>query len=133
MAVEKEPEKEAGKAAEFVKRYWPHALIVSGTAGALVWLTARYLKEKKSRTISEKNALTLVEEEAESTRDNTVVLLETGASLGKLASKEEITEATDTIAKNVNDMNSKEILDAIRQLAIQEYERRNKAKPALDS
>jgi len=79
------------KTGEFIKKNWPIALVIAGSAGAIgaaVWLTARYLREKEKRNDLDDQALRLIESEVEVTSDPTVVLLETGTYLGQITGHE---------------------------------------------
>jgi predicted RND superfamily exporter protein len=102
---------------EFVKKNWPYALIIGGTVvGAAIWITARYLKEKKPKTSEAYINLKQVEDEVEASRDKTAVLLETGSHLGKIAG-DDLEEATKDLKAHIQDMSAHEILDVLRDLS----------------
>jgi len=96
----------------FVENNWPMALAVagdSGSIGAAIWLTARFLRENNNWEDNRDEELELVEIEVSLPRDRTIVVLETGMYLRKIAGKEageavellaeqsEITEASEAL------------------------------------
>lgn len=114
-------EKEGGgseKTRKFIDTYWSKALIVAGAAGAIgaaVWLTARYLREKKKREAREDNALELVENEVGAGNAPSTVLLETGTYLGEVSGGE-AKSALIELAREMDDTQAKEALELLRKV-----------------
>ena len=114
-----------GKTKEFIKKNWPIALAVSGAAGvvgATVWLTARYLRNKKQREIQIDAVLKGVEDEIEATSDGTVAMLETGTYLGEIAGEEGLI-ATDELADQADDPETKAALKMLKEVIVQNKRR----------
>lgn len=93
------------KVARFVKKNWPIAVGIVGAAGvvgAAVWLTTKYLREKRNGDARYNQALKQIGEEVTSVMNEPAALLESGAYLGRVAGAEgakaveELAEGTET-------------------------------------
>lgn len=103
---------------KFTEKYWPTALAVAGAAGAIgaaIWLTARYLREKKTRHGNQEIALKNIESEVESTEDAAVVLLETGTYLGDVTG-DEGRKALMDLASQMDDKQAIEALELLKEV-----------------
>lgn len=127
--IEGEPQSEsADKTREFVKKNWPIALVVTGTVvGAAVWLTARYLRKKKEREMSMDRNLEQIENEATTSQDPTVTLLENGTFLGSVAG-EEVNDATIELEKHLENTEEREAIKTLGQIASIETKNRSRNK-----
>ncbi len=106
------------KTKRFIEKYWPTALAVAGAAGAIggaIWLTARYLREKKNKSEALDNTLKNIETEVEMSGNETVALLETGTYLGEV-SGEEGKRALIELASQMDDEEAKEAFDLINEV-----------------
>lgn len=109
---------------EFVKKNWPYALVIGGTlAGAAVWITARYLKQRKSRESEAYINLDQIEQEVQSSTDKAAVILETGSQLEKVAGNE-LEIAVRELKEHIHDMDAQEIFEVLSNLARIEGNRR---------
>lgn len=75
---------------DFINNNWPMAQAAagdSGSIGAAIWLTARYLRENYTWEAIQEQELELVESEVTFTTDPTIVVLETGLYLRQIAGK----------------------------------------------
>lgn len=107
------------KAKDFVKKNWPLALAFAGAAGAVgaaVWLTARYLREKKKREALEDEALRLAEIEVEQMSDPTAVMLETGSYLGEVSGDEAVS-AAEELSHNTDDPDARDALQVLKHVS----------------
>lgn len=112
------------KTAEFIKKNWPAALLVAGTAvGAAIWLTSRYLRNKKTRAREIELKMEQVESETKDLSDPTVAMLEHGSYLGRIAG-EEVKEAADEIASHIEKPEEKEIFKTLGEVAQLEAKQR---------
>ena len=103
---------------KFIEKYWPTALAVAGAAGAIggaIWLTARYLREKKNKSLAQDNTLKNIETEVEMTENEGVVLLETGTYLGDV-SGEEGKKALMDLASQMDDDEAVQALELLREV-----------------
>ena len=113
------------KTRDFVKKNWPIALVVTGTVvGAAVWLTARYLRKKKEREITMDRNLEQVENEAATSQDPTVTILENGTLLGNIAG-EEVISATIELEKHLEKTEEREVIKTLGQVASIEAKNRS--------
>ncbi len=106
------------KTKKFIEKNWSTALLVAGAAGvigATVWLTARYLREKKKREAKEEHALKLVEKEVEASSSPSIVLLETGTYLWEV-SGEDAKKALIELAMEMDDDQAKEALELLHNV-----------------
>jgi hypothetical protein len=123
--MEKEKSNSVEKTAKFVEKYWP-VLVVGGTVvGATVWLVTRHIKNKKSENTKEYDALTQLENEALSTKNETAVLLETGTQLTKIAGAE-IETAINELSEHLSDSKAKSTLNVLKNLASMESNKQKK-------
>lgn len=107
------------KVDDFVRRYWPVAIATVGvvsTIGVAVWLTARYLREKKGLDNKIDQALAGLEDEVLCAKDDQALLLESASYLAQISGKEAV-EATQELASHVPDAESSEILETIGGIA----------------
>lgn len=127
--TESEPQSESSdKTHEFVKKNWSIALVVTGTVvGAAVWLTARYLRKKKERERSMDQNLEQIENEATTSQDPTVTLLEHGTYLGSVAG-EEVNDATKELEKHLEKTEEREAIKTLGQIASIESKNRLRNK-----
>ncbi len=103
---------------KFIEKYWPTALAVAGAAGAIggaIWLTARYLREKKNKTKAQDITLECIESEVEMSQSETVALLETGTYLGEV-SGEEGKRALIELANQMDDEEAVQALELLKEV-----------------
>ncbi len=116
------------KTAEFIKKNWPAALLIAGTAvGAAIWLTSRYLRNKKTREKEIELKLEQVENETRDGIDPTVTMLEHGSYLGRIAG-DEVKQATEEIAMHIEKPEEKEIFKTLGEVAQIESKNRSRDK-----
>lgn len=108
-------EKHPNKTQDFVKKYWP-VIAVAGAVGAAIWLTARYIKEKKHKDSDEFKALGQIEEEALASTDETSAILETGTQLTKIAGQEVVSAAKE-LSEHLDDPKAKSTLEVLDNIA----------------
>lgn len=119
MTRETEPSIESLKTKEFLKKHWPIAVVAGTTiVGAAIWLTARYIRNKNKRSIAQDRELSLIEEEAVEGKDPSIILLETGSYLGKVAG-DEAEQAARTLAEHIESEEVKETLITLSQITKQ--------------
>lgn len=102
----------------FVDKYWKTALLIAGAAGvvgAAVWMTARYLREKKQRDVLYDQALENVENEVESTSSEASVILNTGSYLGQI-SGDEGRQAIADLANSTENEDDKVAFQVLREV-----------------
>ena len=119
-------EGQSPKTKEFIKKNWPVALAIAGAAGAIgasVWLTARFLREKKEREEKVDTALKLIEREVEEMSDPTAIILETGSYLSRVGGRETV-EAAEELARNVDDPEAKNALEVLGNVSSIESQHR---------
>ena len=105
-------QEQSSNARDFIENNWPMAQAAagdSGSIGAAIWLTARYLRENNNWEDNRDEELELVEIEVSVPRDRTIIVLEAGMYLRKiagieaemavelLAEQSEITEASEAL------------------------------------
>lgn len=115
-------------ARDFLKINWPVALAVAGGAGAMgavVWLTARYLRGRRDRDELEDAALALAENEIAHNEDSTSSMLETGSFLGHIVGAE-ATVAASELANASDDAKMREMLDTLGRVVTMEIPRSGK-------
>lgn len=113
----KEQSETSDKTAEFIKKNWPAALLVAGTAvGAAIWLTSKYLRNKKAREREIELKMEQVENETMSQSDPTVAMLEHGSYLGRIAG-DEVQKATEEIVLHIENPDEKEIFKTLGEVA----------------
>lgn len=106
------------KTKKFIEKNWPLAVTIAGAAGlvgASIWLTARYLREKKKRDSLYDEALRTVEKEVEATSSELAVILETGSFLGQI-SGDEGKQAIDELAVNTDSEEGKEAFQVLKEV-----------------
>ncbi len=109
---------EENQTKKFIEKYWPTALIVAGTAGAIgasIWLAARYLRERKNKLGQRDIALERIEAEVEMSGDESSALLETGTYLGGLAGEDEKLALIE-LASEMDDEQAREALELLNQV-----------------
>ena len=107
------------KVDDFVRRYWPVALAavgVASTIGAAVWLTARYLRERKNCDERLDKALANLEEEALCSTDDSALLLESGTYLARVSGFDAV-RAAQELASHVPDENGSEVIETLGGIA----------------
>lgn len=114
------------KTSEFVKKNWPVALVITGTVvGAAIWLTARYLRKKKERDASMDRNLKQIENEATTSQDPTVTMLENGTLLGSIVG-DEAAKAAEELEKHIENPEQKEVFETLGHVA--SIEAKNRAR-----
>ena len=106
------------KTKKFVEKNWRIALVIAGAAGAVgeaIWLTARYLREKRKRDINHESALRMIEDEVEASKGKTAVVLETGTYLGQIAG-EEGEVAMSELSSQMEEGEAKEALEVLKSV-----------------
>ena len=106
------------KVRKFVNKNWPVAVGIVGAAGvvgAAVWLTARYLRQKKRRDVLFDQGLEQIEYEVQNVSNEPAALLESGSYLGKLAGVEGA-KAVDELANSAETEELKEALSVLKEV-----------------
>lgn len=103
MPTRKEKVNEEGGPKEFLAKHWPAILTAAGVAGAAIYLTARYLLEKKAKSEEDRRELTILAEDGLRTKDDAIAFLEGGESLARTVGGEEASRAASELADHVED------------------------------